>query len=132
MRERLRRLFCDSSRRDVVYEPDVAVLHIPHRPGDRAVHGTLPNREYAIPLKKIRRVLERKAGGDREDGIGPKCLVVGFKIHHETLCHADSHPANLLLTSREKLFVIDWDQLVFAPKEQEPHVCGRPGSGWLP
>jgi hypothetical protein len=36
-------------------------------------------------------------------------LVVGFKAHHETLFHANIHPANLPLTSREKLFVIDWE-----------------------
>jgi len=59
-------------------------------------------------------------------------LVVGFKTHHETLYHADIHPANLLLTSREKLFVIDWDQLVFAPKEQDfMFVVGRTVGGFV-
>ncbi|MCI0578173.1 MAG: aminoglycoside phosphotransferase family protein [Chloroflexi bacterium] len=35
------------------------------------------------------------------------------------LCHADIHTANLLLTPEGKLFVVDWDQAILAPKERD-------------
>jgi spectinomycin phosphotransferase len=35
------------------------------------------------------------------------------------LCHADIHTANLLLDAQGKLFVVDWDQPVLAPKERD-------------
>jgi len=35
------------------------------------------------------------------------------------LCHADIHTNNLLLDPEGLLFVVDWDQPVFAPKERD-------------
>jgi spectinomycin phosphotransferase len=35
------------------------------------------------------------------------------------LCHADIHTANLLLDAQGKLFIVDWDQPVLAPKERD-------------
>lgn len=35
------------------------------------------------------------------------------------LCHADLHPANLLRNQAGQVFVIDWDEVMLAPKERD-------------
>jgi spectinomycin phosphotransferase len=35
------------------------------------------------------------------------------------LCHADIHTANLLLTPAKDMFVVDWDDTLFAPRERD-------------
>lgn len=35
------------------------------------------------------------------------------------VCHADLHPANLLRDSSGRVFVIDWDEVMLAPKERD-------------
>jgi spectinomycin phosphotransferase len=40
------------------------------------------------------------------------------------LCHADIHTANLLIDKDSKLFVVDWDQPILAPKERDLMFIG--------
>ena len=35
------------------------------------------------------------------------------------LCHADAHTANLLIDSAHRLWIVDWDEILFAPKERD-------------
>lgn len=35
------------------------------------------------------------------------------------LCHADIHTANILLTQENKMFIVDWDDALLAPKERD-------------
>ena len=35
------------------------------------------------------------------------------------LCHADIHTANILLTQNQDMFIVDWDDTLFAPKERD-------------
>jgi spectinomycin phosphotransferase len=35
------------------------------------------------------------------------------------ICHADLHPANLLRDTAGRVFVIDWDEVMLAPKERD-------------
>ncbi len=35
------------------------------------------------------------------------------------LCHADLHPGNLIRTNTGQVFVIDWDEVMLAPKERD-------------
>lgn len=59
-------------------------------------------------------------------------------IHHTTLlaqtlrlasldvvlCHADIHPWNLLIDQNDRLYIIDWDTLIYAPKERDLMFIG--------
>jgi spectinomycin phosphotransferase len=40
------------------------------------------------------------------------------------LCHADIHGWNLLIDSDGELFIVDWDTLIFAPKERDLMFIG--------
>lgn len=40
------------------------------------------------------------------------------------LCHGDIHAWNLLIDVNDKLFLVDWDTLVFAPKERDLMFVG--------
>jgi spectinomycin phosphotransferase len=40
------------------------------------------------------------------------------------LCHADIHGWNLLIDKNNALFIVDWDTLVFAPKERDLMFIG--------
>jgi len=35
------------------------------------------------------------------------------------LCHADVHTANLLLSDDDKIYIVDWDETLLAPKERD-------------
>jgi spectinomycin phosphotransferase len=35
------------------------------------------------------------------------------------LCHADIHTANIVLTQEQRMFIVDWDDTLFAPKERD-------------
>jgi spectinomycin phosphotransferase len=41
-------------------------------------------------------------------------------IHWEFVpCHADIHTANLMITEDDRMFIIDWDEVMLAPKERD-------------
>ena len=41
-----------------------------------------------------------------------------------TLCHSDIHPGNLLIGDNQALYLVDWDNPVFAPKERDLLLIG--------
>lgn len=47
------------------------------------------------------------------------------------LCHADIHGWNLLIDDNNALYMVDWDTLIFAPKERDLMFvgCGLGGNG---
>ncbi len=40
------------------------------------------------------------------------------------LCHSDIHPGNLLLGANDALYIVDWDNPLFAPKERDLCLVG--------
>jgi len=45
--------------------------------------------------------------------------VLQSRIFPYVICHADLHPANLLRDHSGHVFVIDWDEVMLAPKERD-------------
>ena len=45
------------------------------------------------------------------------------------LCHSDLHPGNLLLTPTGRLYIVDWDEPVLAPKERDLTFMGGASEG---
>ena len=47
------------------------------------------------------------------------------------LCHADLHGGNILIDSQGRLFIVDWDTVILAPKERDLMFIGAGiGKGW--
>ena len=40
------------------------------------------------------------------------------------LCHADIHGRNLMVDKEDALYIVDWDTLIFAPKERDLMFVG--------
>ncbi len=40
------------------------------------------------------------------------------------LCHADIHAGNILIDNSGRLYIVDWDTLIFAPKERDLMYAG--------
>ena len=70
-------------------------------------------------------------------GVGKTTLInhligradeLGFALQtrplDQVLCHSDVHPGNLLVSGDETLYIVDWDNPIFAPKERDLMLIG--------
>lgn len=48
-----------------------------------------------------------------------RAAVERLRDHPPVLCHADIHVGNVLITPDDRLYVIDWDTVILAPKERD-------------
>jgi len=50
------------------------------------------------------------------------------------VCHADIHAGNVLIDANDALYIVDWDTLIFAPKERDLMYIGggQFGAGHTP
>lgn len=46
-----------------------------------------------------------------------------------TLCHADIHPGNLHIAPDGTIYIVDWDNPLFGPKERDLNLIGGGGKG---
>ncbi len=53
---------------------------------------------------------------ERTEAIGKHLQETDLEF---VLCHADIHTANILLTPDQNMFIVDWDDTLFAPKERD-------------
>jgi spectinomycin phosphotransferase len=44
--------------------------------------------------------------------------------HEMVLCHTDVHGANILITNKDQLYIVDWDAPILAPKERDLMFVG--------
>jgi spectinomycin phosphotransferase len=98
----------------------------------------VPNRQWGAVVKQLTAEIGRTEYDDplaRElaafwrahqleiDAIVARAEELGRRLHaappEYVLCHADFHKANLLVTSSDRIFVVDWDQPMLAPKERD-------------
>ena len=61
-------------------------------------------------------------------------LMLQKELPEFVLCHSDVHGYNLLIDNNGALYIIDWDALVFAPKERDLMFIGggHGNSGYAP
>ncbi len=86
--------------------------------------------EIAIKLQKfmkknmpaIHRLVDRAEQlGDKLQNESPKC----------TLCHSDIHAGNVLIDGNHKIYIVDWDEPIMAPKERDlMFIGGGVGNVW--
>lgn len=56
---------------------------------------------------------------------------IQFNAQDYVLCHADVHAGNILMTSDESFYIIDWDDPMMAPKERDlMFIGGGVGNVW--
>lgn len=51
-------------------------------------------------------------------------LVLQARSLEMVLCHSDIHAGNLLLGANDALYIVDWDNPIFAPKERDLMLIG--------
>jgi len=88
----------------------------------RELHAQVKAHEYDNPFQKelatfwlenyetIGIILERT------ETLAKRMLEMDLEF---VLCHADIHTANLLLSDNDKLYIVDWDETLLAPKERD-------------
>lgn len=100
---------------------------------------TFDPREY---LRLVRAFEIQHVGKYRDGDVSERALRSSWRAHQPTintvvtsleklaqalqrrsgpyvLCHADLHPANLIRNRTGQVFVIDWDEVMLAPKERD-------------
>jgi len=88
----------------------------------KELHTRVKTREYGDPFEKeladfwlenyetISTILERT------DVLSKRMQETGLEF---VLCDADIHTANLLLSDDDKIYIVDWDETMLAPKERD-------------
>jgi spectinomycin phosphotransferase len=107
---------------------------------------TLDPSGYARSIESVETHLATLEGGGREP---EQALRAAWKNHHSTIyallssmdklagvlqsqarprviCHADLHPGNLLRDRAGRVFVVDWDDVMLAPRERDFIFVGEP------
>jgi spectinomycin phosphotransferase len=117
-------------------------LHAARLPPDLAaqvrVEDFVPNPSSAAVICQLQATIHQRASNhpseqalfafwqEKREVIGQvlaRAEALGRRLHASgpemVLCHADIHTANTLLTEDGQLFIVDWDQPIFAPKERD-------------
>jgi spectinomycin phosphotransferase len=95
------------SRRELLAELDALLTTIP-APADPLAG------ELAAFWRSRRGVIHALA--ERADALGRQLARSGFP---QVLCHADLHTWNVLVDAEQRLWIVDWDEAILAPKERD-------------
>lgn len=88
----------------------------------KELHKQVNTRNYDDPCQKELAVFWKVNNKtiqtivERTDAISKRLQSVNLKF---VLCHADIHTANILVNRVGSIYIVDWDETVFAPKERD-------------
>lgn len=88
----------------------------------REIHRHVQAKRFSDPAEKeLATFLKHKQ--EEIEKITLRAETLGKVLQKRTLqnvlCHADIHTANLLISDEGKIFVVDWDGVLLAPKERD-------------
>jgi len=81
----------------------------------------------SLPLLEEKRATIQKLVDSAEQ----LAAMVRHHPHEHVLCHSDIHGGNVLIDHTGKLFIVDWDDPILAPKERDlMFIGGGVGNVW--
>jgi len=88
----------------------------------KALHKQINAQDYDDPYQK-QLALFWKENNEEIQTLIERAEMIGKRLQQTdlefTLCHADIHTANILLTQEQDMFIVDWDDTLLAPKERD-------------
>ena len=88
----------------------------------KTMHEQVNIREYDDPYQR-QLAFFWKENNEKIQTLLERAKVLGKRLQHANLefvlCHADIHTANILITQKQNMFIVDWDDTLLAPKERD-------------
>jgi spectinomycin phosphotransferase len=88
----------------------------------KTLHDQVNTREYDDPNQKQLAIFW-KENNETIQTLVERAEILGKRLQHANLefvlCHADIHTANILITPKQAMFIVDWDDTLLAPKERD-------------
>ena len=88
----------------------------------KTLHEQVNTREYDDPYQKQLAIFW-KENNEKIQTLVERAESLGKRLQHTNLefvlCHADIHTANILITQKQNIFIVDWDDTLLAPKERD-------------
>jgi len=88
----------------------------------KTLHVQVNIRNYDDPYQKQLAIFW-KENNEKIQTLIERAEMIGKRLQQTNLdfvlCHADIHTANILITPENNMFIVDWDDSLFAPKERD-------------
>jgi len=88
----------------------------------KLLHKQVNTRDYDDPYQKQLAIFW-KGNNEKIQTLIKRAEILGKRLQPASLefvlCHADIHTANILITQKQNMFIVDWDDTLFAPKERD-------------
>lgn len=88
----------------------------------KTLHKQVNTREYYDPYQRQLAIFWKK-NNEKIQTLIERTESLGKRLRHTNLefvlCHADIHTANILITQKQNMFIVDWDDTLLAPKERD-------------
>jgi spectinomycin phosphotransferase len=88
----------------------------------KTLHEQVNARNYDDPYQRQLAIFW-KENNEKIQTLIKRAEILGKRLQHANLefvlCHADIHTANILITQKQNMFIVDWDDTLLAPKERD-------------